>query len=379
MKKILAVNHSFFPISETFIYNQVLALSSAYTVDLLGSSFINEELFVLENKKHLFKYHYGVFDGMVSTVLKNVLCNKERLSPAAHNKIRKLMEKEGIDYVHAHFGYMGLRILPVAKTLNIPLIVSFHGLDASPESLNQGDYRKNLKKLFDYASGIIIVSSHMFRSLDLGPYQEKVHFIPYGVDTDKFRKAPVIKKERTIRILHVGRLVEKKGVPDLISVFLKIYHQYDIRLDIIGDGPERERCQALIAGHADKQVPIELWGAKPHDFILQMLHAADIFVLNSRVSPSGDMEGLPNVILEAMSMGLPVLSTYHAGIPDLIQSGENGVLVDEYDNTQLMEALIRLIEEEDKRERLGSKARQTVVETHALHLMGKRLRDVFLL
>jgi colanic acid/amylovoran biosynthesis glycosyltransferase len=104
---------------------------------------------------------------------------------------------------------------------------------------------------------------------------------------------------------------------------------------------------------------------------------ADIYVLNSRTDDKGDMEGLPNSILEAMSMEKPVISTYHAGIPQAIQDGVNGLLVKERDNEGLAAALEKLIQDRDMRRRLGVEARKTIVANFSANSMETKIQSVF--
>lgn len=203
-----------------------------------------------------------------------------------------------------------------------------------------------------------------------------MHLIPYGTDEQKFTPAETPEREKIV-IQHVGRLVAKKGVPDLITAFSMLCRRHDnLELRIIGDGPEMPLCRELAddLNLADK---ILLLGSKPHDEVNEHMRDADIYVLNSRTDDNGDMEGLPNSILEAMSMEKPVVSTYHAGIPQAIQDGVNGLLVDERDNEGLAYALEKLIQDRALRRRLGVAARQTIVANFSARSMEAKIQSVF--
>ncbi len=113
----------------------------------------------------------------------------------------------------------------------------------------------------------------------------------------------------------------------------------DIRLNVIGDGPELGAIQQL----AQDTRAVKFYGSQPHEEVKKFMLDADIFVLNSRVGDSGDMEGLPVSLLEAMSMGKAVVSTRHAGIPEAVTDGVNGLLVNEKDNASLSAAIEKLI------------------------------------
>lgn len=147
-------------------------------------------------------------------------------------------------------------------------------------------------------------------------------------------------------------------------------------MSIIGAGPEGSLCRELInkAGLQDK---IELLGAMAHAEVLQHMNDSDIFVLNARTSKQGDMEGTPVSILEAMSMELPVIATYHAGIPQVLTNQENGLLIAENDQTGLAIALETLISNENLRADLGQQARQTIVSKFGIELNRQRIAELF--
>jgi glycosyltransferase involved in cell wall biosynthesis len=205
----------------------------------------------------------------------------------------------------------------------------------------------------------------------------KVHVIPYGVDTEEFQRGIVPNGgRRHLSILHAGRIVPKKGVPDLITVFSDLRRKHDqLQLHILGDGRERKHCEELVSQYELSEAVV-FHGAQGQSVVKDLMRACDIFVLNSRTDDSGDMEGLPNTILEAMSMEKPVVSTFHAGIPQAINSGKNGLLVAEKNNKELAMALERLIVDPALRESLGKNARQTVLQNFRLENMQDRLYNV---
>jgi glycosyltransferase involved in cell wall biosynthesis len=242
--------------------------------------------------------------------------------------------------------------------------------------LSDETYKNRLPELFEYASAIILVSRHMIDNLNLERWLDKVKIIPCTVDPDVFE----IRRENStngIKILHSGRLVDKKGVPDLIKVFRNLRRRYDnIELHIVGDGKKLERCKELVQKFKlDKNVTF--YGAVSHDDVKNILSKADIFVLNSRVGDDGDMEGTPVTLLEAMCSKVPVISTRHAGIPDVIEDGVNGLLVDERDNEGLEDALSTFIENPELRQNCAENARNTVLKEYTVDRMKEKLIQVF--
>jgi len=374
--RILVYNDSFFITSQTFIYYQVQSLSEKYEVDLLGLKFVNPHGYEIDSfRTHEISLPKNTFEKAVSKMYRESFNSPLNLNPRSYVRLRKLFKKNSYSAIHAHFGYNGLNILKHAKKCRLPLVVTFHGYDAS-RMLSDETYKNRLPELFEYASAIILVSRHMIETLNLERWLDKVKIIPCTVDPDVFE----IRRENStngIKILHSGRLVDKKGVPDLIKVFRNLRRRYDtIELHIVGDGKKLERCKELVQKFKlDKNVTF--YGAVSHDDVKNILSKADIFVLNSRVGDDGDMEGTPVTLLEAMCSKVPVISTRHAGIPDVIEDGVNGLLVDERDNEGLEDALSTFIENPELRQNCAENARNTVLKEYTVDRMKEKLIQVF--
>lgn len=375
--KVLFFNHSFFNISETFIYKQIAGLPEGINASLMAFELMNENIFPLKYPKIRIRKYVNTADRYITAGFRKVLKLDLGLSIFDYFIVKRYLQRSRCDLLHAHFGSNALIVLTVAKALNIPLVVSFHGVDASPQFLKNKNYREKLPELFEYAKAIIVVSPHMIDTLALQKWKGKTHLIPYGVDASQFVNERIfMHDEKKVKILHSGRLVSKKGVPDLIRVFLSLAKKYpQIQLDIIGDGPELALSKK-IAGEAGT-ANIIFHGPKTHDEVKKFMSETDIFVLNSRTSENGDMEGLPNAILEGMSMKLPVVSTYHAGISQAITNEKNGLLVDERDNEGLKSALEKLIISPSLRRQLGEAARHTVETDFTMQRMNESILKVY--
>jgi colanic acid/amylovoran biosynthesis glycosyltransferase len=372
LMKILIFNHSFFNLSETFIYKQVTGLRSRADISLLGFHFNNEKTFPLDNKKYHIRRSVNLLDRLISGTLRKISGRPFEFSIFSHGKVKRLLKQNKFDLIHVHFGFNAVIISPLAKSLGIPLVVTFHGIDASPHQLSDSRYREKVREVLKYASAILIVSPHMHGTLELESFKHKTHLVPCGVDPAEFVNSFPEKQHDTIRLLHSGRLVSKKGVPDLIRVCSRLCRKFPrLRLDIIGDGPELSACQQLVNETGSTQ--ISLLGARTHQEVRESMAQTDIFVLNSRIGDSGDMEGLPVSILEAMSMQLAVVSTLHAGIPLAITDGSDGLLVPEKDNEALETTLEKLILDPGLRQKLGEVARHTVQSRFTIDQMNEKI------
>ncbi len=374
MSTILVYKKAIFNISETFVYRQVLALTEKHKVYVAGykinNNFPATGFTTIQLRKTLFKKEYHLLNKLAGVFL------LKKKSLIAFLQLYRIIKQKKIAFIHAHYGTGGLEALKAARFTKTPLIVSFHGYDASSKMKNPG-YVKRLPALFAYAAAIVVSSTHMIKSLGLDRWKEKVHFVPYGIDAGFF-KSPQKFENQNLILLHSGRVVEKKGVPDLIIVFSHLLRKHsNICLHIVGDGEELERCKLLVQDLSIPEEKIKFHGAQTQQSVKAFMGKADIFILNSRTAADGNMEGLPNAVLEAMSMEKAVVSTFHAGIPDAITNGYNGYLVEENDNTALESAIEKLLLHGEERARVGKNARQTVLEKFTEAVMQKKLTELF--
>jgi len=376
-EKILIFNRKFCLISETFVYQQARDLTQNFDVHVLAREFTKPHGFDFSIfKKHAIDRPASLMGRALSKLIRILMNMNFELTVTSFFKLRKLVRKNNFIAIHAHFGPNAVEILGFAKAYDIPLVVTFHGHDASL-LLKDEKYKRKLPELFEYASGIIIVSRHMIENLELEPWLDKVHVIPCSVDPDNFTVQENYNTSDTIKIVHSGRVVSTKGVPDLVKVFSDLAEQYDnIELHIAGDGSELDKARKLAneRGHKDK---ITFHGRVSHEKVKELLNEADIFVLNSRTDEKGDMEGTPVSILEAMCLKKPVVSTIHAGIPDVIEHNQNGLLAHEYANDELKACLEQLIQNPELRDKLGAEAKATVERSYTNRVMQEKINRIF--
>ncbi len=376
--RILIIANTFFELTETFIYNQIIVNNERDTV-LVSHKISNQQLFPI-NK---YKYHkvsiipINLFDRLI-TFIRNLFGSKKSYSYPflSTQKLLRLVKKENIDIIHAHFGPNGIRILPISKRCKIPLIVSFHGYDAS-ELISKADYQRDLKDLYKISKQFITVSNTLLGNLQrILNDNSKISIVPYGVNLNKFSYSKR-NNTRPIKILHVGRLVEKKGIMDLLTVFNDISNENcDVEFHVVGDGPDMQDFLNLISTF-NLEEKVIVYGAVPQNEVLKCLRTSDIFVLNSKRAVNGDQEGLPNAILEAMATGCAVISTRHSGISDLITNGHDGVLIEENDKAALRAALLKLICDYELRIKLGANANRLIISKFSHETMSQDLKLLY--
>lgn len=267
------------------------------------------------------------------------------------------LKKEKVDCILAEYGPTACRSLNVLTFLQLPLIVHFHGYDASVKNLLE-EYADGYKKVFAYAAAIVVVSGKMKESLiALGCPEEKLVMAVYGPDNIFFNIQPHYKQQQFIA---VGRFVEKKGHALTIAAFREVVNVYPAaKLIMVGDGELLESCKnaALDLG---LESSIEFAGVKSREELLLLFKESIAFVQHSVTAVNGDSEGTPVAILEAQASALPVISTYHAGIPDVVVNNETGLLTEEKDVQGMANNMIRILQEEEFAKKLGKKGRENM-------------------
>lgn len=250
--------------------------------------------------------------------------------------------KGRFDIVHCHFGTNALKFLFLKDVMNIKLVTTFHGFDiSSVVHQNGGSY----KELFDKGDLFLPVSDYFRqRLIKLGCPEKKTKVIYSGILVNRFNFARRdFDFHKKINILSVGRLTRKKGFKYVLLAIAKIIKDINnLNYTIVGEGKERTELEKIIE-EENLSDHVNLMGAMNHEGIVKELNDANLFILTSITSGDGDQEGIPNVLKEAMAVGIPVISTYHAGIPEMIQDGGSGFLVHERDVEGLAQKLKYII------------------------------------
>lgn len=286
---------------------------------------------------------------------------------------------EPYDIIHCHFGpngLLGARLRDVG-VLNGRLVTAFHGYDITRYVDSNGSHIYN--SLFEQGDFFLPIRERWKDTLvRLGCNENKIAVHHMGVDCSRLVFRTVRPESDTpVRILTIARLVEKKGVEYGIRAVAKISSKYhNIEYNIIGDGPLRNHCACIIEelNAADK---IHLLGWKNQKEVDGMLNISHIFLGPSVTSAKGDKEGIPVALMEAMATGLPVVSTRHSGIPELVQDGISGFLVPEKDVDALAERLLYLIEHPEIWPKMGSAGRAYVEANYDINKLNDRLVEIY--
>lgn len=304
------------------------------------------------------------------------------------------LKQENCRLIHAHFGPEGIMIAPIAEKLGIPLIVTLHGYDMS-RLLKRRGYKEKLGDLFNKCSLVICVSDK-FRNdaIALGCRPEKAvrHYI--GVPVEEFTckltgtagnsvsstgvppmSAP--QKNSPLTFLQVARFTGKKGHRYTLEAFRNVLDAgINGRLVMAGDGPLLEECriQAKKLGIEGK---VDFPGKMPMHKIPLLMEKADIFIQHSITPEDGDTEGIPISLTEAMAVGLPVLSTEHSGIPELVIHGKSGFLAPERDIDAFSRQWVEIAENAELRQEMGRFNRERIEEDFNMKKQNEVLKSLY--
>lgn len=347
--RIIVTVHGFLTPSMTFVYNQVKELESqGNEVLVIATQRMNEDKFPYDNVVII--PESKDFGYLKNTLLRNIGLKYSLSSNGFSNEFRKVVNEFKPDLIHVHFGTHLLRIYDSITNLNIPTLVTFHGYDAS-QYLRNKTYVKSLIKVMSSASvfGTTVSEDMKIRLGDSGVDTSRIFVNYLGVDIDFYKRDSSLASssaEKNI-FLQVSNFVEKKGhkyTIDAFSKFLNINESNKTyKLLLAGDGPLRNEIEKQVfdLGIDDN---VEFIGTVDKFQVKELMIKSNFFIHHSVTSSNGDMEGLPTVLMEAMAMGLTCISTFHAGIPEIIENNKNGYLVKERDVDGIVQALVDVVE-----------------------------------
>lgn len=345
------------------------------------------ETFIQEQKKGLSGKVFYYYQGEVPQFLEGFGPLKNRFITWSIKIKRKLgfktlsvaetvfmhsLKKNKIQVVLAQYGTTANRIVNICKKLNIPLITHFHGYDASVETVikNCGNY----KSVFGYSTFVIAVSRSMQKRLiELGCPKEKLIYNTYGPDNSFLNIKPQFNNPV---FTAVGRFVSKKAPYYTILAFKKVHDQFPkAKLVMGGTGELFETCSNLVKALKLGEA-VSLPGIINREQFVEYLSQGLAFVQHSAMALNGDQEGTPVAVLEASAAGLPVISTNHAGIPDVIINGETGFLVEEHDVDAMAEKMILLLKDKELAKQLGSRGKDRIKADFSLQRYLDCINDI---
>ncbi len=298
----------------------------------------------------------------------------QRKETFVRRNVTRFLRRHGVRVVMGEYLSWSLPWLDLIHSIDIRFFAHAHGFDVSV-NLREARWRSEYIRL-NQAAGVITVSEKSkARLVEVGLDERKIHVIPCGVDVPgEFLKRA---EKRTIHCLAVGRMVSKKAPILLLDAFRRAAEICpELRLDYVGDG--ELLAAALQFLHAfDIADRVTLHGSQPSEVVFELLRKADVFMQHSIVDPvTGDEEGLPVAVLEAMAYALPVLSTKHAGIPEAVVENKTGYLVEEGDSRAMADRLVMLARDAELRQRMGRAGWERATERFSWEKEAIQLRQL---
>ncbi len=286
--------------------------------------------------------------------------------------------------LHCHYAVDAAYFLPLYRMLGLPALVSLYGYDVSsfPNAFG-GIGKLYMKNVFSEMDFFLAMSDDMKAdAVALGAPEEKVIVHYHGINAARFsyEERSYASREH-FTILCVGTLEPKKGQHHLLRAVANLRQdrpQLPIRLVFVGKGPLQDEMEQIINEHHLENC-VEMAGYVPHldGRFLAFYRNADVFVHFSSTQPDNDKEGIPGTIVEAMASGLPVIATRHAGIPEVIDNGTHGILLDESDTEGIARSILELYESESLRRKLGMNAAQRALTELDLTTKTALLEEIY--
>lgn len=336
----------------TFIHNQLVNLKDQYEILYIALKEIpNESLQTKFNNYHIIPYtqnlltrklHWWLWKLDLKLSFKNSKFSKE---------LTKIIDDFNPNVIHLHFGYEALKFLHNYNNSKTPIIIHFHGYGASA-MFRKRSYLTQLKKHLSRKNIYQVYVSEFIKNrfIKHGLFNERSRVIRCGIDLDKFHYIPKVEKSETdpIVITQISSQVEKKGIPYTIKGFSQFITKTKSNATLYISGTPLN-SNRLLVDKLGLEGKVKFTGLLNHEEVANLLSRTDIFIHPSVTSQDGDEEGIPTAIMEAMASGLPIISTKHSGIPELITDGGNGILVNEQDEEQIANAIEEIIQWKIKR------------------------------
>ncbi len=290
----------------------------------------------------------GLRRQLAHAVLMKFGCHQEDV---VVKSVKRFLQEYQVKVIMGEYLDWSLKWSELAQELGIQFFGHAHGYDISIE-LRKSKWRAEYLK-YNNTGGVITMSqASKQRLVELGLEPSKLHVVNYGVDVPD---TPLVREDKaTIRCIAVGRMVPKKAPILTLDAFRRAAEQCSmLRLDYVGSGELMSAAQQFICAFGLEE-RVTLHDVQPNNAVQRLIREADIFIQHSMTDlETGDEEGLPVAILEAMAQGLPVVSTTHAGIPEAVLNGTTGYLVEEGDSKSMADRIIALVCDARLRRQMG--------------------------
>lgn len=362
-------------LTTNWIYNQLVTMRKyepvAVVRQIKGSTFPLKHLYCFQNVKGFKRFAFRVL---------------RKLTGVGYEYY--VFRKNSVVLLHSHFGYIGFADLDMVRRLKVPHITTFYGCDLSMpqrEPIWEVRYHELLEKC-----NLFLTEGHYMKKclVEMGCPEEKVIVQHLGVDLEKIPYIPrKIGPDGKIKILAVGTFTEKKGLPYALEAFALVREKHrNLEFILIGGVPNETQPEFLRTREAIFNViekynlkdSVKLLGYLPYDEYIKVAQEAHIFISPSVHAKDGDTEGgAPVSIIEMSAAGMPILSTFHCDIPEVVIDGQTGYLVPERDVEATAERLDYLVSHPERWQEMGHKGRQHIEKEYNLIHQVEKLENIY--
>jgi len=353
---------SFLKVEMLHIYRQIKALRGVTTF-VVTKELQNAEHFPFANIEIVPKRRTNL---LVHGWLKFVEQRPPIVYRGEYQTLDSLLKRQGADLMHIYFGHTGVHLLPFIEQWDKPCVVSFHGADVADKAEIK-DYHGKLRRLF-VAVPLVLARSQSLadRLMRFGCPPEKLRINRTGVPLDEFPFADRdLPSDGQWKIVQACRLIPKKGVATSLRAFAIFKRDHPkAEFFLAGKGPLQPELEMLAAGLGIFK-DVHFMGFLSQSELLKLYASSHLLLHPSETLPNQDQEGVPNSVLEAMATGLPVVATRHGGIPEAVEDGRNGFLLNEEDHVGLANAMEQITRSPDLMREMGLRARSTIVNRFA--------------
>lgn len=377
--KIPVVTHSvwsWLPVTMNWLHSQVSGLTDMQTC-VISRDIVNQEMFPIE-------CHAFVRGKSRRFVLRNLHRLGVRSIPGEYTS---LLRNKNADILHSHFGDRGWSDIPLARKLDIPQFVSFYGLDVEYLVNRRNIWKKRYSELFREAQKVLALGPVMSsKLLALGCPEEKIKIHHLGVNVHEmgYRQRFVNIESDVLRVLVAASFREKKGIPIALEALSRIQKDIRMHITLIGDtdnssrsNREKEKILETIR-RCKLEGSVSMKGYQPYKTVIDESYKNHIFINSSVTAADGDTEGTPVVLMDMMASGIPVISTYHSDIPEIIRNGKDGWLAREGDVSDLERVIRRCVENVESWSGVARSARDRIEKNFNNIVQAKRLSEMYL-
>jgi glycosyltransferase involved in cell wall biosynthesis len=379
-------------ISESFVLNEIVELlKKGHDIQILSIHSPMEDLmhdevneYNLLERTHYFRCSY-IFKGNYFNFIKylfkfsidDVINLKIHVSRLIINLklayFATIIDMDDIDFIHVHFANMGGIARRLGKIMGVPYTLTAHAYD-----IYQNPDADELRIVMEDAKSVVTISEYNKKYLSKEIcFSNTIEVIRCGINLNKFNPQRKSDVSDRIKILTVARLVEKKGIEYMIKAIPRVIKEVsDCEFTIVGSGPLND-CLHQLVHDLDLGGYVQFKGDVSDSELMQCYEDTDIFILPCIIGENGDRDGIPVAMMEAMAMGLPVISTIVSGIPELVEDGVSGLLVPPCDEKSIAEAVVALSKNRELRGIMGEIGRKIIEKKYNIMIEAEKLSDLF--